>query len=333
MKDFHLHLDFPPGGIYFPGMTVTGTVLVKTDKPKNYKSILIELIGFAEVEWTEQHQTTVDSGRVGTHHHSYSSSKDYINRSVTVWCQGTSGRDKFPAGTYEFPFSFQLVGDNLPSSYTDEVGKIKYIVNAKIVYAWFLKKDHICKNEIVVRDTINVNHPELLKPESIQVQDTLRCWCYESEPIIIRVSIPRVGYTIQQDSSIPVTVSVENRTNRRIEGETLNLHAEANYITNSKTHSNLLDLNIIKSVSIPAQSTRETQHLLPIPFNASSSILNCDIILLKYYVKIRAVSQTIEIPVVLGFPLQDAVSQPGLLPPQYEECYPPLGVITEQPVS
>ena len=145
--------------------------------------------------------------------------------------------------------------------------------------------------------------------------------------------MPRVGYYIQQDSSIPVTVSVENRTDRRIEGETLSLHTEVKYKTRSKTRSNLVDLAIIKSLLIPAQSTRETQHLLPIPFNASSSILNCDIILLKYYVKIRAVSQTIEIPVVLGFPLQDAVSQPGLLPPQNEECYPPLGVITEQPVS
>ena len=164
MKDFQLHLDSPPGGIYFTGTTVTGTVLVETDKPKNYKSILVELTGFAEVSWTEQHQTVGthpgDHGGVSTH--SYSSSENYINTFVTVWSERTSsGSDKLPAGTNEFPFSLQLVGVNLPSSYTDEKCKIKYFVNARIVSASFIKKDHICKREIVVKDWIGINHPEL----------------------------------------------------------------------------------------------------------------------------------------------------------------------------
>ena len=334
MKDFHLHLDSPPGGIYFTGMTVTGTVLVKTDKPKNYKFIRVKLIGFAKVKWTEQHKTTGYHGRVETHSYCYSSSEYYINTFVTVWSERTSsGSDKLPAGTNEFPFSLQLVGDNLPSSYTDGVCKIKYFVNARIVSASFIEKDHVCKREIVVKDWIGVNRPKLFEPESTEVQHILCCWCCKSDPVIIRVNMPRVGYYTQQDSSIPVTVSVENRTDRRIEGETLSLHTEMIYKTRNKTRCNLVDLDIINSVSIPAQSTRETQHLLPIPFNAPPSILNCNIIRLGYYVEIQAATQTIKIPVVLGFPPQDAVSQPGLLPPQNEECYPPLGMITEQPVS
>ena len=136
---------------------------------------------------------------------------------------------------------------------------------------------------------------------------------------------------IQQGSSIPVTVSVENQTNRRIEGETLTLRKMVTHRSNGKTRFDRTDLERIKSLSIPAQSTRETQHLLPIPSNTPPSLMNCKIIQLGYYVNIRAVSQTIKIPVVLGFPQPDAVS--GLLPPQYEECYPSLGVITTQPVS
>ena len=310
MKDFQLRLDSPPGGIYFPGMTVTGTLLVVTDKPKNYKSIQVKLLGFAKVEWTDGHGTL------------RSSSEDYINTSVTVWGEGaSSGRDILPAGINQFPFSFQLVGENLPSSYDDKLGKIQYTVEARIVNRTF-KRDHVCESEILFKDWIDVNRPELLKPE---------CWCCGSEPIIIRVNMSRVGYYIQQGNSIPVTVSVENQTNRRIEGETLTLRKLVTHISNGKTRFDRTDLEIIQSLSIPAQSSRETQYLLPIPSHTSPSLMNCKLIELRYYVKIRAASPTIKIPVVLGFQWPDTVL--GQFPPQYEDCYPPLEVITAEPVS
>ena len=302
MKDFQLRLNSPPGGIYFPGMTVTGTLLVVTDKPKNYRSIQVTLHGFAEVVWTEE------GGYNNTRIHIYSSSEDFIETSVTVWGEGaSSGRRKLPAGINHFHFSFQLVGDNLPSSYRDKVGEIKYIVEARKVNTGFRNKDHTCHSEIMFKGWIDVNRPELRNPESIEEQETLCCWCCESEPIIIRVNIPRVGYYIQQGNSIPVTVSVENRTDQRIEGETLTLCKKVIYKASNNTRYKRNDLDRIQSLSIPAQSTRETQHLLSIPSSTPPSIMNCKIIRLRYYVNIRAVSRTIKIPVVLGFPQPDVV--------------------------
>ena len=325
MKDLQLQLNSPPGGIYYPGMTVTGTLLVVTDKPKNYKSIQVKLLGFAKVRWTEEHGPSDNRSTV-----TYSSSEDYINTSVTVWGEdASSGGDMLPAGTYQFPFSFQLVGENLPSSYNSTFGQIKYIVEARIVNK-SLKLDHVCESEISFKNRIDIIRPELLSAKSVEAQGTLCCWCCESEPIIIRVNIPHVGYYIQQGNSIPVTVSVENQTDRRIEGETLTLRGKLSYITSRKTRSYRDDVGTIQSPSIPAQSTRETQHLLPIPSTTSPSLMNSNIIRLEYYVKIRAVS-TIEIPIVLGFPQPDAVS--GQLPQHYEDYYPPLGVITAEPVS
>ena len=324
MKDFQLQLNSPPGGIYYPGMTVTGTLLVVTDKPKNYKSIQVKLHGFAKVRWTEQ-QVHGKGTRIVT----YSSSEDYKNTYVTFWGEGaSSGRDILPAGTYQFPFSFP-VRENLPSSYDSKVGKIKYIVEARIVNG-SLKRDYVCEREILFKDRIDIIRPELLSAKSVKAQGTLCCWCCESEPIVIRVNIPHVGYYIQQGNSIPVTVSVENQTDRRIEGETITLRRKVSYIAGNKTRSYRDDLVTIQSLSIPAQSTRETQHLLPIPSTILQSLMNSNIIQLEYYVNIRAVS-SIKIPVVLGFPWQDAVS--GQLPQHDEECHPPLGVITKQPVS
>ena len=49
---------------YFPGSEVSGAVVVTTDKPKEYSSIVVKLFGRADVLWTEQrgsgeNQTTV----------------------------------------------------------------------------------------------------------------------------------------------------------------------------------------------------------------------------------------------------------------------------------
>ena len=326
MKDLQLQLNSPPGWIYYPGMTVTGTLLVVTDKPKNYKSIQVRLHGFANVIWRERHGTREHRRTV-----TYSSSEDYINTFVTFWGEGaSSGGDMLPAGTYQFPFSFQLVGENLPTSYDSTFGQIKYVVEARIVNR-SLKLDYVCASEILFNDRIDIIRPELLSAKSVEAQGTLCCWCCESEPIIIRVNIPRVGYYIQQGNSIPVTVSVENQTDRRIEGETLTLVKEVIYITSRKNRYVIEYLGTIQTPSIPAQSTRETQHLLPVPSNTRQSIMNCNVIRLEYYVKIRTASPTAKIPIVLGFPWQNAV--PGQLPPHYEDYYPPLGVITAQPVS
>ena len=162
MKDFQLQLNSPPGGIYYPGMTVTGTLLVVTDKPKNYKSIQVKLHGFAKVRWTEQ-QVHGKGTRIVT----YSSSEDYKNTYVTFWGEGaSSGRDILPAGTYQFPFSFP-VRENLPSSYDSKVGKIKYIVEARIVNG-SLKRDYVCEREILFKDRIDIIRPELLSAKSVK---------------------------------------------------------------------------------------------------------------------------------------------------------------------
>ena len=125
MKDFQLRLNSPPRGIYFRGMTVTGTLLVVTDTPKDYKSIQVKLFGFAKVKLTDGGTESDQNSR------NYSSSENYINKSKTVWGEAApSGRDILPAGTYQFPFSFPLVGVNLPSSHDNRSGKIRYIVEA-----------------------------------------------------------------------------------------------------------------------------------------------------------------------------------------------------------
>ena len=53
MKNFKLQLNNPPQGVYFPGMMVTGTVTAETDVPKDYKQIQVQLVGRADVHWSE----------------------------------------------------------------------------------------------------------------------------------------------------------------------------------------------------------------------------------------------------------------------------------------
>ena len=75
MKDFKLQLNYPPQGVYVPGMTVTGTVLAVNDEPKDYKTIKVKIIGSAHVHWTESSEI---GGRQRTYHYTLYSSRSSL---------------------------------------------------------------------------------------------------------------------------------------------------------------------------------------------------------------------------------------------------------------
>lgn len=45
-----MQLNNPPKGVYFPGMTVKGTIQVVNDEPANIKAIDVEVVGQAHVQ-------------------------------------------------------------------------------------------------------------------------------------------------------------------------------------------------------------------------------------------------------------------------------------------
>ena len=331
MKDFKLQLNYPPQGVYFTGMTVTGTVLAVSDEPKNYKAIEVKIIGFAHVHWSESHGSG-ENVRIET----YTSHEDYLDTSVCVWDKDTSaGGGQFPAGSYLFPFSLQLVGNNLPASYEGTVGQIKYTIEARVIKS-MLKRDILCETTIKVANVVEINHPNLLQPKSMEVEKTLCCLCCASGPIVITTRIPRTGYCVIQDS-IPMEVSVENGSSREVRQIVASIHKLVDYTAQGHHRHDSLDVATIASEPVPAHNTTIWKPPpLAVPDTPATSI-NCGILQVNYFLRVKAaiswaINPTIDIPLVLGnvpLPGIEATPQPTiLLPPQQGlEPHPPLGFV------
>ena len=289
MKEFRLQLNNPPHGVYFPGMTVTGTLLVVTDKPKNYRAIQVKILGQAHVHWSQ-----------------YTNHEDYLNRIIHLWDKDESGGGgQFPVCNCQFPFSLQLVGNNLPASFEGTVGYIRYTIEARIVKDALMKSDTICTSRIKVVNVVDIHHPDLLQPKSMEVQKSLGYLCCAGT-IVITVALPRTGYCIHRDR-IPVEVTVENGSIREIRQIYIYIIKLVHYSAHN------IQSYCIVTVSRPSIGPRRTVVWEPSPIaipDTPTTSINSRILQVNYSLQVKAavswssnplrVIPTIDIPLVLG---------------------------------
>ena len=338
MKDFKVQLNNPPQGVYFPGMMVTGMVTAETDVPKDYKQIKVQLVGRADVHWSESRGSGNDRRTVH-----YTSDEQYLDCFAVLWDKDNAGGIAFPVGIYHFNFSLQLAAPKLPASYQGIYGQIRYTVEARVVKEGLLKRDTTAKAVIPLVNTVTINSPQLMSPVSMEVQKTLCCWCCASGPIVMNARIPRTGFCIKYDS-IPIEVSVENGSSREIRHVTASIHKQVIYTAEGSERQDSDNITTIGSEPItPHNSIVWRPNPLTIP-ETSPTLTSCAIIQVNYFLRVTAaiswaINPHINIPITLGnVPLSGQLqSAPHVLqsnpppqstapmpyPPQPLEPYPP----------
>ena len=314
MKDFRLELNGPPNGVYFPGGTVTGTVIaVNDDQPKDYKAIQVRLVGAADVHWSEQRGS-------GQHSHTvhFRSHEVYIDTFVHVWDRNTAGGGQFPVGNFQFPFSLQLGSGNLPASYVSKCGRIDYKIEARVMKDGVFKRDTRCEAYINVGCVIPINNPQLHTPKAMEISKTLCCLCCASGPINITATVPRTGFCILQDA-IPVEVSVENGSSRDVRQIVASITKHGHYTAQGHHHyDNVTVVSVASEPVVGHSSTVWRPPPIAVP-NTPPTLLNCNILQVTYYLTITgsisgAINPVINIPITIGnVPLEGA---PGGFPPQ-----------------
>ena len=157
MKNFTIQLNNPPQEVYFPGMTVSGVVIVENDtEPKAYKSIQVALNGKAHVHWSES------SGESSTH---YYGNETFIQCYSVLWDKDRDAAGgMYPMGTYHYQFSFQLEAPKLPPTHNGDKGHISYAVDATIHKEGALKFNHKVSAPITVANAVAISHSSLQQP-------------------------------------------------------------------------------------------------------------------------------------------------------------------------
>ena len=127
----------------------------------------------------------------------YFSHDDCINEAVVLWNQEQIPNRVLDPGQHTFPFRFSLTGRNLPSSYETYYGRIKYVIEARIVTAPNTPQyDKIISKTIQVVDTVDINIPDIMVPVQREEQIRASFLCY------IHKQISRVSHCYPSSNRI-----------------------------------------------------------------------------------------------------------------------------------
>ncbi|XP_078045517.1 arrestin domain-containing protein 2-like [Augochlora pura] len=282
LRTFSIAFD-RPNAVYQAGELVTGNIILDVSKNKTVRGLYFIANGSASVYWTESSSSTDSDGKSTSTTDSYSASEHYFTlRGDAIGSTESDSRVELEEGYREYPFKFQLPC-NIPSSFENFYGKIRYTVKAIINRPW--KFDHECKAAFTVVSSLDLNaHREKCLGIYDEAQKNLFCCCYKLGTMNITIQVPTSGYVPGQlintsmnfgtaSSQVPVT-----KISTKLERMT-RFHAT------TKTRTEYFE---ITSSSYSGPFSRHTLANLEIrvPPTPPSHLSFCKIIDMDYYLKV-----------------------------------------------
>ncbi|XP_035503421.1 arrestin domain-containing protein 2 isoform X1 [Scophthalmus maximus] len=304
--------DCPP--VFSSGDVVSGRVLLQLGGASSVASLKLHAEGFAKVHWTESRS----AGSSTAYTQNYSDEVEYLNRREVLLQADNGEVIVLPAGTHEFPFSFQLPEETLVTSFEGKHGSIRYWVKVKLHRPWATVKK--LKKEFTVIEPIDINTPTLLAPQAGTKDKMARAWYRNFGQVSVTAKIDRKGYT--PGEVIPVFAEFDNSTSRSVVPKA--------FITQTQTFIARGTMKQKRSVvatlsgDIVGARCRETWHgrAIKIP-PVGPSILQCRIIKVEYMLKVcvdvpGTSKMCLELPLVIGtIPLHPFGSRTSSVSSQY----------------
>ncbi|PSN50628.1 Arrestin domain-containing protein 17 [Blattella germanica] len=162
-----------PQRTFFSGQTLTGRLMVRTDAPKNLRSIVIKFKGEAHVHWT--------------------------------------GTEILPSGEHYYPFSM-ILPHHLPSSFEGDYGYIRYTVKAILDRPWKFDHEAKAAFTVLSHVDLNID-PQNRVPTKREKLKTFCCCCCKSGPLTLVTIIPAQGFVPGQHVPITVEVDNVSNVN------------------------------------------------------------------------------------------------------------------------
>ncbi|XP_035234367.1 arrestin domain-containing protein 3-like isoform X2 [Anguilla anguilla] len=149
-------------------------------------AIMLALKGEAKVSWFKGY---------GENKRTYSAREEYFNIKEVLLGEDNNGVGEgnivLQEGMHEYPFRVQLPQGNFPSSCKGFHGSVVYCLEVQIHRPWRMPK---FQSEFNFVSKVEVNHPQLLVPQSASSNKKLCCLCCASGPISIGVQLEKKSF-------------------------------------------------------------------------------------------------------------------------------------------
>ncbi|CAO4366125.1 unnamed protein product [Caenorhabditis nigoni] len=199
--------------VFFPGEQVTGRVWVQTKKDMTARNVEITFMGLTVTAWI------VDGERRNRPVEDFAHKKAeelFLEMKHVVWTP-EDHHNNFPAGDYEWKFSFDLPKE-CPTSFEGTFGFIRYFVRVHIdVPNWL---DTKVDSAVTVSPNIDLNSiPGANGPVEIQVEKfNMKCACLpflgNNGLVLYTIQSSKLGYVAGETVSIKGTI--ENRSSKTL---------------------------------------------------------------------------------------------------------------------
>lgn len=306
-------MELSPGvcGVYTAGDLLTGTVALELCKPMRVTSLEVCARGLASVHWLETRSIGMN-----TVYSDYTAHETYLRkRQHLIRDNGTM--NVLPAGTHQFPFTFQLP-ENLVTSFEGKHGCVRYWIKAKLHRPWSTVKK--TKKDFTVIEHIDINSPDLLAPQAGTKEKIAHAWYCNLGQVSVTAKIDRKGYT--PGEVIPIFAEIDNCTSRTVMPKAAIIQSQT-FIARGTLKQKKSVVATLAGDAVPA-GKRETWHgrALKIP-PLGPSIIQCRIIRVEYALKVcvdipGSSKLLMELPLVIGtIPLHPFGSRTSSVGSQY----------------
>ncbi|XP_005176205.1 arrestin domain-containing protein 17 [Musca domestica] len=291
-----IEFDQNPTGTYYAGQLVSGKIVLKCDKVKEVKAILLKISGSAEALWTERHFST---------RRMYHGREDYLSSSTYLMGSEQSSKATIAVGVHTYTFACQLPY-NCPSSFEGIHGHIRYTVKVALVRPW--KFDNVYNRAFtVLRVTdLNFESPQIRIPSTSEAYKTFCCGPCTTEPLKMELKVPQTGYVPGQN--IPVQGIVINNTNMAVSEVKFMLVMLVRYTSTKPQRINIQRVTVskIKSDSVLRYCTKAMKEELHVPATPPTCIQGSKVIQIVYQIemhcKMKSLNKTqvMTMPVIIG---------------------------------
>lgn len=319
------------GGVYAPGDTVEGVVLVPEKQLAKASCVRLHATGMASVEWTDTKlQSRTGFTPASVQSIVYKAEEAYLDLSLVVWSRKEKQADDGPLR--QLPFSFDLP-TKLSPSFEGTHGSISYFCEATIERKGGLfKSDKKACVGFIVRPTYDLN-AHLRRAEHTEISEEKAS---VKGHVSASVTIPRGGFVAGEH--IPLTLLVSNSSKHNVARVELTLIERVSFVAFSNARARLdphghFTGRRIKEESttlatvhqplwVPSKSVGEHHVSIVVP-ECSKSFKSAHI-RLRHHVEVALVTSTEkrivgEVPIVIGgMPLNQTASTEDQ-PPAYTE--------------
>ncbi|XP_076585958.1 arrestin domain-containing protein 3-like [Chaetodon auriga] len=297
------------------GDWLSGQVALEVAKDCQMESLFIKFKGKAEVLWTEKHgKTTV------TYHakDKYFSLKHYFVRGKNVKDDtqtllsnhnGETYSSVVAPGCYVYPFTFQIPFQDMPSSFTGCVGKVVYLLEARLSRSMRIDSKDSTKINFVSRVDLS-RDPSLMTPQHESKDKKMKL--FTSGTVAMDVNLEKSGFF--QGEGLKVLACIENNSSREIKPKYC-VYRKHSFFARGKRRVSTKDLLKEVGEPIPPHSNENVVRVITIPPDMEPSITNCSIIKVEYrlrvYLDVKYASDPeIKFPIVILSASQAAAVAP-----------------------